>query len=212
MSKDLLSQVIVALVNEHAAAKDYGVSLVTIPDFDYAKLACSIDTNRQVQFFFLGFSKGQETSLEGSLPELSPKVSYAFTVEAAEESRNSGDENVFRILIIKRAEIEKISSLRWFPEITLEKVYTKSCDLVKKELANTNSVIEALIQALRCKPVRSILSFERVLRYLELLLNAEDKQLPTVIKENYYKLGLCSDEKLDSKNSFVAFDVKIAIT
>ena len=37
MSKDLLSQVIIALVNEHAAAKDYGVSLVTIPDFDYAK-------------------------------------------------------------------------------------------------------------------------------------------------------------------------------
>lgn len=200
MSKDLLSQVIIALVNEHAAAKDYGVSLVTIPDFDYAKLACSIEPSRQVQFFFLGFSKEQEASLTSSLPELSPKVSYAFTVEAAEESRNSGDENVFRILVIKRAEIEKISSLRWFPEITLEKVYTKSCDLVKKELSNTNSVIEALIQALRCKPVRSILSFERVLRYLELLLNAEDKQLPTVIKENYYKLGLCSDEKLDSKN------------
>ena len=200
MSKDLLSQVIIALVNERAAAKDYGVSLVTIPDFDYAKLACSIETSQQVQFFFLGFSKEQEASLVGSLPELSPKVSYAFTVEAAEESRNSGDENVFRILVIKRAEIEKISSLRWFPEITLEKVYTKSCDLVKKELSNTNSVIEALIQALRCKPVRSILSFERVLRYLELLLNAEDKQLPAVIKENYYKLGLCSDEKLDSKN------------
>ena len=54
MSKDLLSQVIIALVNEHAAAKDYGVSLVTIPDFDYAKLACSIETSRQVQFFFLG--------------------------------------------------------------------------------------------------------------------------------------------------------------
>lgn len=200
MNKDLLSQVIIALVNEHAAAKDYGVSLVTIPDFDYAKLACSIETSRQVQFFFLGFSREQEASLTSSLPELRPKVSYAFTVEAAEESRNSGDENVFRILVIKRAEIEKISSLRWFPEITLEKVYTKSCDFVKKELSNTNSVIEALIQALRCKPVRSILSFERVLRYLELLLNVEDKQLPSATKENYYKLGLCSDEKLDSKN------------
>ena len=101
MSKDLLSQVIIALVNEHAAAKDYGVSLVTIPDFDYAKLACSIEPSRQVQFFFLGFSKEQEASLTSSLPELSPKVSYAFTVEAAEESRNSGDENVFRILVIK---------------------------------------------------------------------------------------------------------------
>ena len=78
----------------------------------------------------------------------------------------------------------------------LEKVYTKSCDLVKKELSNTNSVIESLIQALRCKPVRSLLSFERVLRYLELLLNTEDKQLPTVIKENYYNDAMLTSEEM----------------
>ncbi len=200
MSKKLLSRVVIKLANEYAASNAYGVSLVTIPDFDYDLFASSITTNRQTQIFFLGFSKEQEQNLNAILPDLSPNVSYAFTVEEAEASRNSGDEDVFRVLIIKRAEIEKISSLRWFPEIALEKVYTKSCDLVKKELPNTNNVITALIQALRSKPIRSILSFERVLSYLELLLDTDSCNLPAVIKDNYYMLGLCSDKGNDSRN------------
>ena len=177
MSKKLLTQVVTKLVNEYATAREYGVSLVTIPDFNYSQFAEELDTSRCVQLFFLGFSKQQEQELIDTLPDKGDSVSYAFTVEQAEQSRNSGDENVFRILIIKRSEIEKISSLRWFPEITLEKVYTKSCDIVKEELSGTNSVIDALIKALRCKPIRSILSFERVLGYLELLLETEDKCL-----------------------------------
>ena len=96
--------------------------------------------------------------------------------------------------------MEKMSSLRWFPEITLERIYTKSCDLARKDLAGTNAVIEALIQALRSKPIRSILSFERVLEYLELLISAPADKLPEAIKENYYRLGLCSDKSLDSRN------------
>lgn len=200
MSKKLLTQVVTKLVNEYSVAKDYGVSLVTIPDFNYYQFVESLDSNRCVQIFFLGFSKQQEQELVNSLPNKGDSVNYAFTVESAEQSRNSGDENVFRVLIIKRSEIEKISSLRWFPEITLEKVYTKSCDIVRKEISGTNSVIDALIKALRCKPIRSILNFEKVLGYLELLLDADDKTLPSAIKENYYKLGLCSDKNIDSKN------------
>lgn len=200
MNKKLLTRVVTRLINEYAVAKEYGVSLVTIPDFDYSQFLDSLDISRCVQLFFLGFSKQQEQELAATLPNRGMDVSYAFTVEEAEQSRNSGDENIFRILIIKRAEIEKISSLRWFPEITLEKVYTKSCDIVKEELSGTNSVIDALIKALRCKPIRSILSFERVLSYLELLLDTEDERLPSAIKENYYKLGLCADKSIDSKN------------
>lgn len=200
MSKKLLTKVVTNLVNEYAAAKEYGVSLVTIPDIDYAQFVYGLSTRRKSQVFFLGFSKQQEQDILSALPNMGDSVSYFFTAEEAEASRNSGDEEVFRILFIKRAEIEKISSLRWFPEVTLERVYTKSCDTVKKELSATNSVIYALIQALRCKPIRSILSFERVLSYLELLLETEDKNLPTAIKENYYMLGLCSDKSIDSKN------------
>ena len=114
MSKKLLTQVVTRLVNEYAAAKEYGVSLVTIPDFNYAQLAQELDMRRYAQLFFLGFSKQQEQELLATLPDKDDSISYAFTVEQAEQSRNSGDENVFRILIIKRAEIEKVSSLRWF--------------------------------------------------------------------------------------------------
>ena len=199
MEKILLTKVITQLVNERAKAQEYGVALVNIPDFDYVAFVQGLSSERKAALFFLGFPAATRARIEGELPQ-GEMLSYDFTVEKAEESRNSGDESIFRVLIIKRAEMEKMSSLRWFPEITLERIYTKSCDLARRELAGTNSVIEALIQALRSKPIRSILSFERVLEYLELLISAPADKLPEAIKENYYRLGLCSDKGLDSRN------------
>ena len=199
MEKQLLTKVITQLVNKRAAAKDYGVALVNIPDFNYPVFAEELSEDRNAAIYFLGFNEKSKKKIEAMLPA-KPGLTYDFSVEAAEASRNTGDENIFRVLIIKRAELEKISSLRWFPEISLEKVYTSSCDFVKKELAGTNSVIEALLRALRSKTVRSMLSFERVLDYLELLLCARPEQLPSIIKANFYKLGLCADKSIDSKN------------
>lgn len=199
MEKTLLTKVITQLVNERARAQEYGVALVNIPDFDYVSFVQGLSSERKAALFFLGFPTATRARIESELPH-SEKLSYDFTVEKAEESRNSGDESIFRVLIIKRAEMEKMSSLRWFPEITLERIYTKSCDLARKDLAGTNAVIEALIQALRSKPIRSILSFERVLEYLELLISSPADKLPEAIKGNYYRLGLCSDKNLDSRN------------
>ena len=199
MEKTLLTKVITQLVNDRARAQEYGVALVNIPDFDYVSFVQGLASERKAALFFLGFPTATRARIERELPQ-SEKLSYDFTVEKAEELRNSGDESIFRVLIIKRAEMEKMSSLRWFPEITLERIYTKSCDLARKDLAGTNAVIEALIQALRSKPIRSILSFERVLEYLELLISAPADKLPEAIKENYYRLGLCSDKSLDSRN------------
>ena len=199
MKKRLLTRVITQLINKRAAAKDYGVALINIPDFDYPTFATEMSDDRNTAIYFLGFNEKARAEMETSLPQKS-SLTYDFSVEAAEASRNTGDENLFRVLIIKRAELEKISSLRWFPEITLEKVYTASCDLVKKELTGTNSVIDALLRALRSKPVRSMLSFERVLEYLEILLYAEPEQLPSTMKANFYKLGLCADKAIDCKN------------
>ena len=199
MEKTLLTKVITQLVNDRARAQEYGVALVNIPDFDYVSFVQGLSSERKAALFFLGFPTATRARIESELPH-SEKLSYDFTVEKAEESRNSGDESIFRVLIIKRAEMEKMSSLRWFPEITLERIYTKSCDLARKDLAGTNAVIEALIQALRSKPIRSILSFERVLEYLELLISSPADKLPEAIKGNYYRLGLCSDKSLDSRN------------
>ena len=63
MSKKLLTRVATRLVNEYATAKEYGVSLVTIPDFDYPEFADQLDAKRCAQIFFLGFSKQQEQAL-----------------------------------------------------------------------------------------------------------------------------------------------------
>lgn len=199
MSRNLLTNVVVNLVNRYATSQEYGVSLINIPDFDYVEFVSKLSDKKKVEVFFLGFSIDGECKLKNTLPTMG-HVKYSFSVEDAETSRNTGDESVFRVLVIKRAELEKISSLRWFPEIGLEKVYTQSCNYVKKELKDTNSVIEALIQTLRCKPVRSMLSFERVLDYLELLIEAPSNALPDTVRENYYKLGLLADKNIVSRN------------
>lgn len=199
MSRMLLTNVTVNLVNKYIASQEYGVSLINIPDFDYAEFSSKLIDKKSIAIFFLGFTKEATDQLQATLPALE-NVRYSFSVEEAEESRNTGDETISRVLIIKRAELEKISSLRWFPEISLEKVYTQSCDFVKKELKNTNSVIEALLQALRCKPVRTLLSFERVIDYLELLLESAVDTLPDTVCKNFYKLGLLADKNIVSRN------------
>ena len=199
MSRMLLTNVAVNLVNKYVASQEYGVSLINIPDFDYGAFSSKLIDKKAIAIFFLGFTKEATEQLQVTLPVLE-NVQYSFSVEEAEESRNTGDETIFRVLIIKRTELEKISSLRWFPEISLEKVYTRSCDFVKKELKNTNAVIEALLQALRCKPVRTLLSFERVIDYLELLLASPADILPDTVCMNFYKLGLLADKKLVSRN------------
>lgn len=199
MSRMLLTNVAVNLVNKYIASQEYGVSLINIPYFDYTEFSSKLIDKKSIAIFFLGFTKEATDQLQATLPALE-NVRYSFSVEEAEESRNTGDETIFRVLIIKRAELEKISSLRWFPEISLEKVYTQSCDFVKKELKNTNSVIEALLQALRCKPVRTLLSFERVIDYLELLLESAVDTLPDTVCKNFYKLGLLADKNIVSRN------------
>lgn len=200
MKTTLLTKVLIEQVNIKAASEEYGISIVNIPDFDYKAFINGLSSSRHISIFFLGFSGTQSEALISELPEKTASISYAFTAEEAELSRNSGDESVFRILIIKRTEMEKISSLRWFPELTLEAIYKASCKFVKKELANTNAVIDSLIRALSSKQIRSILSFERVIEYLELLVVSPENKLPTLIKDNYYKLGLCSDNTLTNNN------------
>lgn len=199
MNNKLLTNVVSDLVNKYALSQEYGVALVNIPDFDYIGFASRLSDKKFIEVFFLGFAFEDECELKSSLP-IREQVKYSFSVEEAEISRNTGDETIFRVLVIKRVEMEKISSLRWFPEIGLEKVYMESCSYIKRKLKGTNSVIEALIQTLRCKPIRSLLSFERVLDYLEILFETPSNELPDVICENYYKLGLLADKNIANGN------------
>ena len=195
MRTTLLTDVLISLVNRRTASHDYGVAIINLPDFDYCSFVKGIKHSQTLELFLLGFSSEVEDSLRGELPALEG-VRYAYSVEEAEASRNTGDETVFRILIIKRLELEKLSSLRWFPEITLESVYKESCSYAADRLDQSNVIIDTLLKALRRKTVRAILNFERVLEYLEVLLDTPADSLPEVVVSSYYKLGLCADQHI----------------
>lgn len=195
---DLLTNVIADMVNKKAVEDNYGVAISNLPPFDYVNFVNAINIPNSVEIFFLGFSATECGRLKDHLPEIE-RISYYFSVETAETSRNSGNEDIFRILIIKRSDIEKLSSLRWFPEINLSKIYSQTCKTVKQKLAGgTNTVISSIISAFDRKPVQNILSFERVIEYLQILIDTEDSTvLPKIIKDNFYRLGLFADNKLD---------------
>lgn len=111
MNNDILTNVVTDLVNKYAVSQEYGISLVNIPDYNYNSFISKLTNKKKIEVFFLGFSNTYEEALKESLPCVS-HVNYSFSVEDAEASRNSGDENIFRVLILKRIELEKISSLR----------------------------------------------------------------------------------------------------
>ena len=83
-------------------------------------------------------------------------VRYLFTVEEAELSRNTGDEQVFRVHIIKNQELEKLSSLRWYDTIGMDEAYKKSCRYVEKKLVKSNESITNLLRALGRQDIRSV--------------------------------------------------------
>ena len=199
MSNTLLTRVITELVNQRAHIDSYGISIINLPRFDYVEFAENLNTKYTNEIFFLGFSAEDKSNLTSKLPNKDNLV-YEFTVEAAELSRNNGKEDIFRIQIIRNAELEKLSSLKWYPEIKLETIYKESCKLADSQIGKTNSVIKSVLHALMRKNVMNILSFERVLEYLEILLNSPTDKLPIAIKENFYKLGLCAEPTLTDGN------------
>ena len=101
MAARLLTQVVTRIVNNKEKAGAYGVSILNLPHFDYAEFVRKLKGDKGKQVFFLGFTYEDENSLKGLLPIIE-NVSYSFSIEDAEESRNSGNEDIFRVLVIKQ--------------------------------------------------------------------------------------------------------------
>jgi hypothetical protein len=201
MSNQLLTKVLVDLIKEHNDNDQYGVNIINLPSFDYIKFLDEVGRviSKKLEVFFLGFHPNEEREAIQEIVS-TDSLKLSFSVEEAERSRNSGDESVFRIMVIKRKEIEKLSSLLWFPEIDLNAIYKRSCKEAEKRLIDSNATIRSLLKALARQDIRAILNLERLLDYLESLLNTDVTKLPEAIKENLYKLGLCIDTNLDSGN------------
>lgn len=196
MGQQILTKVVLSIVNEKAAAGRYGVSLLSLPPFDYSALAEGVCEGRQAEIFMLGFDPVEQRELLSNISD-TERVKYYFTVEEAEKSRNTGNEEIFRILVVRRQELEKLSSLRWFDEVDLDLVYKRSCNYAKEKLEHSNTFIRSLILAIGRQDMRILLNFERVIEYLDLLMQAESTDLPSVVKDKLYKLGLCADAKID---------------
>lgn len=188
---DLLTKVIAETISKKCNDGSFGVSLINIPSVNYADLVSNISLSKKTEIFFLGFYDKEIKAME---LDKNDNINFYYTVEEAEISRNTGDESIFRILVIKRQDIEKLSSLRWFEEIDMTETYKAICNYTIKHIKAKNSTIINLIKALKRKSIQSVLSFENVLAYLGGIMSASEEELPQVVRTELYKLGLCADK------------------
>lgn len=191
--KALLTEVVANIINDKSKqANGFGLSIVNLPDIDFPLLISRIHKSKTIELFFLGYEQELENTILDSISSCSSITAY-FTVEEAEASRNNGNEDVYRIHFIKNAEMEKISSLRWYEQIGMYIVYKRSCQLALDKLSRSNDAISNLLRALARKDIRGILNFERVLDYLEALIDTPAAELPNAVSKELYRLGLLSD-------------------
>lgn len=191
--KKLLTDVITLIVNDKLKRDNsFGVSIINLPDIDFTRFLASISHSKRLELYFLGYDGAMQDSLRYELPNTEACKSF-YSVEEAEESRNLGNEDTFRIHFIKNSELEKLSSLRWYDEISVELVYRKSCELALEKFPQSNEAIKNLLRALARKDIRALLNFERVLDYLETLISTTETQLPTTVNTELYRLGLLAD-------------------
>ena len=187
---NILTEVVTVITNEKLIQKNgYGISIINLPEIDYSYFVQNLRESFVVELYFLGYGSEMKKKIENSIPNKTD-VTVHFTVEEAEESRNAGIEGVFRIHFIKNSELEKISSLRWYEVIDVDLVYKRGCRYVQQKLPNINQTIKFLLQALGRRDIRELLNFERVLDYLNALLESEPVRLPYEVEDKIYLLGL----------------------
>lgn len=191
--KTLLTNVITLIVNDRLKLDNsFGVSIINLPDIDFKAFVEGLSGDKKLEIYFLGYSLERKTQIQATLSSMQ-EPRFFYTVEEAEASRNLGIEDVFRVHFIKNTELEKLSSLRWYDEISMEEVYKKSCRVAQDKLTHSNEAIKNLLRALQRKDIRTILNFERVLDYLEALLGASEAALPASVSSELYRLGLLAD-------------------
>lgn len=190
---NILTEVITDIANERIVQSNrFGMSIVNLPEIDIQYFVDHLVISSHVELFFLGYGEIKNAEIE-RITKLKRNISVYYTVEEAEESRNHGDDSVFRIHFLKNSELEKVSSLKWYEPIDVDLVYKRSCRYAQKRLAGSNETIKALLQSLGRKDVRTILNFERVLDYLNVLLDAAPHSLPNMIEQQIFRLNLLMD-------------------
>ena len=102
--KVLLTETISQIVKEKIKQDNgFGVSIVSLPDIDYPRFVALLDSNKKLEIYFLGYDEKKKKELQQEIMQ-SEKLSVYYSVEEAEESRNLGAEDTFRIHFIKNTE------------------------------------------------------------------------------------------------------------
>ena len=192
---NLLTTVVARLIDKKNASGEYGVSVTNLPALDYAELFSQVNNSKPIAVFFIGFTSDETSEIKAHCVD-SESISFFYTVEEAESSRNSGDESVFRVLIVKRSDLEKISSLQWFQSLSLREIYLECVKVVSERFSgNLNSTVKAMLEAFGKRSIQNILSFERIVEYLEALVSVPDvESLPSVLR-NTTSWGCAQTEK-----------------
>lgn len=196
----LLTEVILRIAKVKLKNNEYGILLKDLPEFNYVDFLNKLNecfTTQSLHALFIGFNDNEIITM-GLGHIQNENIESFFTVEDAEESRNHGNEDILRILIVRR-EVPKFTSLKWFEAIAVDSIYKELCVYAKECIGNpyqTNKAISNLIQVLSRKEIRQLVSLERILDYFSCLFSYEISQLPIAVVDEMYRLGLCRDKHL----------------
>lgn len=82
--KALLTDVIAAIVNDKLKrANGFGVSIINLPDIDFASFVEKVSGSKKLELYFLGYDQETQDRLEHALPS-ADRVSAFYTVEEAD--------------------------------------------------------------------------------------------------------------------------------
>ncbi|MGF7031243.1 hypothetical protein J2T17_002149 [Paenibacillus mucilaginosus] len=203
-SQNVLSDILAAIVCKRVLNESYGILLKDLPKYSYSKFISMLEIRVQEQdltkpnVFFVGFTDAELDELRLELSSQLTFLSLYFSVEEAEDFRNDGDVSSTRIVIVKRA-VPKLSSLRWYEQITAEEIYRELCINAEKQFGGINESLMNMWKALNSKRIMELISLERLIDYYQFLtLNDEDIPKDSVVQ--LFRLGLLIDESVFVKN------------
>ncbi|MCS7460377.1 FtsK/SpoIIIE domain-containing protein [Paenibacillus doosanensis] len=204
-SQIVLSDILASIVSKRVLNESYGVLLKDLPKYSYSNFINMLELRVKEEelakpnVFFVGFTEAELDELRLELNSQLTFLSLYYSVEEAEDFRNDGDVNSTRIVIVKRA-VPKLSSLRWYEQISSEEIYKVLCDSAEKQLGGINESLRNMWKSLNSKKIMEVVSLERLIDYYQyLMLNDDD--IPRDSIEHLFRLGLLIDESVFVKSN-----------
>lgn len=204
----VLSDIIASVVCKRVINGSYGVILRDLPRYSYSNFIKILELRVEEQelaapkVFFVGFNEEETEMLQSELSNQLTFLQLSYSVEEAEDSRNDGIENSTRIVIVKRS-VPKLSSLRWYEQVSTEEIYNQLCVNAERQFGLINESLRNMWKALKSKRIMEIISLERLIDYYQ-YLTLNDEDIPNSSVNQLFRLGLLIDESIFVKSKLDA--------